>query len=39
MEKTIEKLEDKEKIINNPRLKESIRKKIEVLKGEKTVLK
>ena len=39
MEKTIENLEHKEKIINNPKIKESIRKKLDILKDNKTVTK
>ena len=37
--KPIEKLEDKQKYINDPKLKQSIKHKIDLLKGNKTVKK
>jgi len=37
--KEIKKLEEIEKSTNDPRLKESIKRKMDILKGDKTVLK
>ena len=39
MEKQIKDLEEKQKYINNPRLKKSINRKMDILKGNKTVKK
>ena len=39
MDKAIEKLLEKQKYINNPQLKRSMNKKIDILKGNKTVKK